>query len=76
MTRARRLVWAAVARNMRLNATGTGVGVEFAALRVPIPFWWLVGGALGAWVGLVLTVRGIRRAYSSGGVASGNRSSS
>ncbi len=71
----RRLARAAVVRSTWLNAAGLGVGLGFAALRAPIPFWGLVGGAVVAWVGLVLLVRALRR-YSAGGEASGNRSSS
>lgn len=72
----RRLSRAALVRSTVLCFAAFLGGVGFAALRISIPFWWLVGGALGAWIGLVLIVRGFRRTYTSGGEASGNRSSS
>ncbi|HAZ27290.1 TPA: hypothetical protein DCY65_02355 [Candidatus Acetothermia bacterium] len=70
-----RLVWAAGIRSTWLSAAGFGVGLGFATLRVPIPFWGLVAGVVGVWAGLVLLVRALHR-YSAGGEASGNRSSS
>lgn len=58
----RRLARAAVMRSTWLNAAGLGVGLGFAALRVPLPFWGLVGGAVILWLGLILVVRTARRA--------------
>ncbi|MBC7220035.1 hypothetical protein H5T55_00875 [Candidatus Bipolaricaulota bacterium] len=72
---ARRLARAALLRSTALGAAGIAAGVGFTSLPVPLPFWGLVGGATALWLGLVLVVRGIGRAYRPG-EASGNRSSS
>ena len=72
----RRLARAALMRSTALCTAALLGGVGFASARITIPFWWFVGGTLGAWAGLVLIVRGIRSAYGPGGAASGNRSSS
>lgn len=58
--RIRRLARAAMMRSTWLNAVGLGVGLGFASLRVPIPFWGLVGGTVILWLGLVLLVRSVR----------------
>jgi len=72
----RRLAWAALVRSTVLCAAAFLGAFGFATIRITIPFWWLVGGTLGAWAGLVLIVRAFRRAYSSGRDPSGNRSTS
>lgn len=70
-------VWKAGGRSALLCGTGLGLGLAFATLRLTIPFWALVGGALLAWGGLALLSRALARLYGSGGgKASGNRSSS
>ena len=72
----RRLARAAVLRSAGLCAVGLVTGVAFTAIRVPLPFWGLVGGAVAVWLGLVLIVRALGRTYHAGGEARGNRSSS
>lgn len=69
-----RLARAAVVRSTALAVVGLGVGTGFLMIRIRVPFWWLVGGTLSTWLGLMVIVRGFRRAYRSGGDASGNRS--
>ena len=70
----RRLARAALMRSTALCTAALLGGVGFASARIAIPFWWFVGGTLGAWTALVLIVRGVRSAYGPGGDASGNRS--
>ncbi len=72
----RRLARAALVRSTALCAAAFLAGAGFATIRITVSFWWLVGGALAMWLGLVLIVRGFRRAYGAGGEASGNRSTS
>lgn len=72
----RRLAQAALARSTALCTAAFLASAGFATIRITVPFWGLVGGALAVWVGLVLIVRGLRRAYSLGGEDSGNRSTS
>ncbi len=72
----RRLVLGAVGRSAALALAGLGVGLGFSSLRVRVPFWGVVGGVALGWLGLVLLLRAVRRAYGLGGEASGNRSDS
>lgn len=73
---ATRLARAARLRSSVLCAAGLLGGVGVSSLSVSLPFLGLVGGAIALWLGLVLLVRGVGRAYRAGGEASGNRSSS
>ncbi len=66
----------AALRSGMLCAAGLGVGAAFAYLRLALPFWALVGGALAFWAALFLFTRGVRRLYGTGGATKGNRSSS
>ncbi|HPD06550.1 MAG TPA: hypothetical protein PLC08_01555 [Candidatus Bipolaricaulis sp.] len=70
-----RLARAALLRATALCAAGFLAGVGFTWVRVSIPFWGLVGGAVALWAGGILIVRALRT-YGSGHEASGNRSSS
>ncbi|MCR4392583.1 MAG: hypothetical protein NUV94_07500 [Candidatus Acetothermia bacterium] len=73
----RRLVRTALPRSSATAAAGVALGVAFARLRLPIPFWGLAGLMVAAWVGLAALIRSARRLYAPpGGEASGNRSSS
>ncbi|MBC7093662.1 hypothetical protein H5T53_06630 [Candidatus Bipolaricaulota bacterium] len=73
----RRLMRTALPRSSAAAAAGVALGVAFAWLRLPIPFWGLAGLMVAAWVGVAALIRSARRLYApSGGEASGNRSSS